>query len=67
MGIEFWANISPTEKYFVTILGSGNDHGELQRPRTYGVNLKFNFKADRRRQPLPHHRRRRNQRSRMVR
>ncbi len=42
--IEFFMNNITDKKYYVTQLGSGlGDHGELNPPRTYGVNLKFDF------------------------
>jgi iron complex outermembrane receptor protein len=43
-GIEFFMNNVTNVKYYVTKLGSGlGDHGELNPPRTYGANLKFDF------------------------
>jgi iron complex outermembrane receptor protein len=44
MGIEVWAKNLTNEKYWTTKLGSGfGDHGELRPPRTYGVNVVFDF------------------------
>ncbi len=43
-GVEFFMNNITDKTYFVTQLGSGfGDHGELNPPRTYGVNLNFKF------------------------
>jgi len=43
-GIEVWAKNLTNEKYWTTILGSGfGDHGELRPPRTYGVNITFDY------------------------
>ena len=43
-GAEFFINNATNKKYYVTQLGSGTgDHGELNPPRTYGVNLTFDF------------------------
>jgi len=43
-GVELWANNLTNEKYWTTILGSGfGDHGELRPPRTYGVNVTFDY------------------------
>jgi iron complex outermembrane receptor protein len=43
-GVELWAKNIGKEKYYITKLGSGTaDHGELQPPRTYGMNFTFDF------------------------
>ncbi len=43
-GIEFFVNnLTDKQYYIVAVGGSSGDHGELAAPRTYGVNLKFDF------------------------
>ncbi len=44
LGIELWGNNIFDEHYYYTgVGGTTGDHGELAAPRTYGVNLKFDF------------------------
>jgi iron complex outermembrane receptor protein len=43
-GIELFVNnLTDKQYYVVAVGGSTGDHGELAAPRTYGVNLKFDF------------------------
>lgn len=43
-GIELWGNNLFDERYYQTgVGGTTGDHSELAPPRTYGVNLKFDF------------------------
>jgi iron complex outermembrane recepter protein len=43
-GIEFYVNnLTDKQYYVVAVGGSTGDHGELGAPRTYGVNVKFDF------------------------
>jgi iron complex outermembrane receptor protein len=43
-GIELWGNNMFDKHYYQTgVGGTTGDHGELAPPRTYGVNLKFDY------------------------
>jgi iron complex outermembrane receptor protein len=43
-GIELWGNNMFDERYYQTgVGGTTGDHSEYAAPRTYGVNLKFDF------------------------
>ena len=44
-GIELWGNNLSDRRYYYTGVSSGavGDHGELGAPRTYGVDVKFDF------------------------
>ncbi len=43
-GVElFMNNIGDKQYYVASTAGSGGDQGTLGAPRTYGVNLKFDF------------------------
>ncbi len=43
-GVEFFVNNLTDKQYYVVgAAGGPGDHGELAAPRTYGVNLKFDF------------------------